>query len=97
MPNIYILIDNCARHEMKSFVDCHTGYHHILMDEEDAEKTTFITPWGVYHYRMTSFCLKNVFYTYMRGMTTIFHDMIHKEIEVYVDDFIIKSRKSSAT
>ena len=28
-------------------------------------------------------------------MTTLFHDMIHKAIEVYVDDVIIKSRESS--
>nr|XP_016492595.1 PREDICTED: uncharacterized protein LOC107812075 [Nicotiana tabacum] len=41
------------------------------------------------------FGLKNAGTTYMRAMTTIFHDMIHKEIEVYVDDVIIKSRKSS--
>ena len=65
------------------------------MDEEDAEKTAFITPWGVYHYRVMSFGLKNGGATYMRAMTTIFHDMIHKEIEVYVDDVIIKSRESS--
>ena len=47
--NIHILIDNFAKHEMQSFVNCNTCYHQILMDEEDAEKTTFITPWGVYH------------------------------------------------
>ncbi|XP_069145633.1 uncharacterized protein [Solanum lycopersicum] len=79
----------------KSFVDCYAGYHQILMDEEDAEKTAFITPWGVYHYRVMLFGLKNASATYMRAMTTIFHDMIHKEIEVYVDDVIIKSRESS--
>ncbi|XP_069152915.1 uncharacterized protein [Solanum lycopersicum] len=79
----------------KSFVDCYAGYHQILMDEEDAEKMAFITPWGVYHYRVMPFGLKNAGATYMRAMTTIFHDMIHKEIEVYVDDVIIKSRKSS--
>ncbi|XP_069149116.1 uncharacterized protein [Solanum lycopersicum] len=79
----------------KSFVDCYAGYHQILMDEEDAEKTAFITPWGVYHYRVMLFGLKNAGATYMRAMTTIFHDMIHKEIEVYVDDVIIKSRESS--
>ncbi|XP_015159785.1 uncharacterized protein [Solanum tuberosum] len=78
-----------------SFVDCYAGYHQILMDEEDVEKTAFITPWGVYHYRVMPFGLKNVGVTYMRAMTTIFHDMIHKEIEVYVDDVIIKSRESS--
>lgn len=50
------------------------------MDEEDAEKTTFITPWGVYHYRVMSFGLKNVSVTYMSTMATIFHDMIDKEM-----------------
>ncbi|XP_070025640.1 uncharacterized protein [Nicotiana sylvestris] len=33
--------------------------------------------------------------TYMRDMTTIFHGMIHEEIEVYVDDVIIKSKKAA--
>ncbi|XP_015057657.1 uncharacterized protein LOC107003924 [Solanum pennellii] len=95
LPNIHILIDNYSKHEMQSFVDCYIGYHQILMDEEDAKKTTFITPWGVYHYKVIPFGLKNVGATYMRDMTTIFHDMIHKEIEVYVDGIIIKSRESS--
>ncbi|XP_049394689.1 uncharacterized protein LOC125858980 [Solanum stenotomum] len=82
LPNIHILIDNCAKHELQSFVDCFAEYHQILMDEDDAEKTTFITPWGVYCYRVMSFGLKNAGATYMRAMTTLFHDMIHKEIEV---------------
>ncbi|XP_070010727.1 uncharacterized protein [Nicotiana sylvestris] len=77
----------------KSFVNCFARYHQIWMYEEDAEKTAFITPWGMYFYRMMSFGLKNAGATYMRAMTTIFHDMIHKEIEVYVDDVIIKSKK----
>ncbi|XP_070014144.1 uncharacterized protein [Nicotiana sylvestris] len=70
-----------------------TGYHQIWMDEEDAEKTAFITPWGAYCYKIMPFGLKNVRATYMRVMTTIFHDMIHKEIDVYVDDVIIKSKR----
>ncbi|XP_070025269.1 uncharacterized protein [Nicotiana sylvestris] len=65
------------------------------MDEEDAEKTAFITPWGMYCYKMMSFGLKNAGATYMRAMTTIFHDIIHKKIEVYVDEVIIKSRRST--
>ena len=80
---------------MQSFVGCYAGYHQILMDEKDVEKTAFITPWGVYHYRVMSFGLKNAGATYMRVVTTIFHDIILKEIEVYVDDVIIKSRESS--
>jgi len=38
-----------------------------------------------------AFGLKNAGATYIRAMTTLFHDMIHKEIEVYVDDVIIMS------
>ncbi|XP_070020346.1 uncharacterized protein [Nicotiana sylvestris] len=94
-PNIHILIDNFAKHEIGSFVDCYAGYHKILMDEEDAEKIEFITLWGTYCYRVMPFSLKNIGATYMRAMTTIFHDIIHKEIEVYMDDMIIKSRKQS--
>jgi len=44
LPNIHILLDNCAKHEIASFVDCYVGYHQIIMDDEDAEKTSFITP-----------------------------------------------------
>lgn len=38
------------------------------------------------------FRLKIVGVTYQRAMVTLFHDMMHKEIEVYVDDIIVKSR-----
>ena len=95
LPNIHILLDNCAKHEITSFVDCYAGYHQIVMDHEDAEKTSFITAWGTYCYRVMPFGLKNAGATYMRAMTTMFHDMMHKEIEVYVDDVIIKSKRQS--
>ena len=38
------------------------------------------------------FGLKNAGATYQKTVTAIFHDMIHKEVKVYVDDMIIKSR-----
>ncbi|XP_070005820.1 uncharacterized protein [Nicotiana sylvestris] len=95
LPNIHILIDKCAKHEIGSFMDCYAGYNQILMDEEDAEKIAFITPRGIYCNRVMPFGLKNAGATYIRAMTIIFHDMIHKEIDVYVDDVIIKSKKQS--
>ena len=39
------------------------------------------------------FGLKNAGATYQRAMTTMFHDFIHKIVEVYVDDIFIKSKK----
>ncbi|XP_070007530.1 uncharacterized protein [Nicotiana sylvestris] len=69
-----------------------TGVIQVLMDEEDAEKTAFTTPWGTYYYWVMPFDLKNAGATYMRAMTAIFHDMMHQEIELYVDDVIVKSK-----
>ncbi|PKI57825.1 hypothetical protein CRG98_021771, partial [Punica granatum] len=63
------------------------------MAEEDKIKTTFITMWGTFCYKVMSFGLKNAEATYQRAMVTLFHDMMHKEIEVYVDDMIAKSKE----
>ena len=38
------------------------------------------------------FRLKNAGATYQRAATTLFHDMMHRDVEVYVDDMIVKSR-----
>ncbi|KAG8482790.1 hypothetical protein CXB51_024036 [Gossypium anomalum] len=64
----------------------------IKMAPEDMEKTTFITMWGTFCYKVMPFGLKNAGATYQRAMVMLFHDMMHKEIEVYVDDMIAKSR-----
>ena len=56
------------------------------------EKTSFITEWGTYYYRVMPFGLKNVRATYQRAATTLFHDIMHRDVEVYVDDMIVKYR-----
>ena len=76
---------------MLSFMDGFSGYNQILMAPEDMEKTAFITEWGTYYYRVMSFGLKKVGATYQRVATTLFHDMMHRDVEVYVDDMIVKS------
>ena len=53
------------------------------------EKTSFITPWGTYCYKVMPFSLKNAGATYQRVATILLHDLIHKELEVYVDDMIV--------
>ena len=59
---------------------------------EDMEKTSFITPWGTYCYKVMPFGLKNASATYQRVASTLLHDLIHKEVEVYIDDMIVKSK-----
>lgn len=75
-----------------SFMDGFSDYNLIKMAPKDMEKTTFVTPWGIFCYKVMPFCLQNVSATYQRAMVTLFHDTIHKEIEVYVDDMIAKSQ-----
>ena len=73
-------------------MDGFSSYNQILMALEDREKTSFIIGWGTYYYRVMSFGLKNVGATYQRAVTTQFHNMMHRDVEVYVDDMIVKSR-----
>ena len=92
LPHIDILVDNTAGHALLLFMDGFSGYNQIKMAPEDMEKTSFITPWGTYCYKVMPFGLKNAGATYQRATTTLLHDLIHKEVEVYVDDMIVKSK-----
>ena len=75
---------------MLSFMDGFSSYNHILMAPEDREKTSFITELGTYYYRVMSFGLKNAGATYQRATTALFHDMMHRDVQVYVADMIVK-------
>jgi hypothetical protein len=63
------------------------------MANKDKEKTTFVTSWGTFCYKVMPFGLKNVGATYQRVMMTLFHDIMHKEIAMYVDYIIAKSKE----
>ena len=76
----------------RSFMDGFSGYNQILMALKDMEKISFITEWGTYCYWVIPFELKNARATYQRVATTLFLDMMHRDVEVYVDDMIVKSR-----
>ena len=92
LSHIDLLVDSIADHSMLSFMDGFLGYNQILMALEDMEKTTFITQWGTYYYKVMPFGLKNAGATYQRVATILFYDMMHKDVKVYVDDMIMKSR-----
>ena len=62
------------------------------MSSKDVAKTAFRTPICNFYYTIMPFGLKNSRATYQRAMTTIFHDMMHKEIEDYVEDIVVKSK-----
>uniref|UniRef100_A0A2N9J9P3 RNA-directed DNA polymerase n=1 Tax=Fagus sylvatica TaxID=28930 RepID=A0A2N9J9P3_FAGSY len=92
LPNMDLLIDSAAGHAMFSFMDGFSGYNQIFMSPKDAEKTAFRTPIGNFYYTVMPFGLKNAGATYQRTMIAMFHDMMHCEIEDYVDDIVVKSK-----
>ena len=76
-----------------SFIDAFQGYHQIPLALEDQEKTAFVTPTRNYHYKVMPFGLKNAGSTYQRMMTKMFESQLGKNIEVYIDDMVVKSKE----
>ncbi|RDY06112.1 Retrovirus-related Pol polyprotein from transposon gypsy, partial [Mucuna pruriens] len=91
LPHINMPVDNTAQHSY-SFTDEFFRYTQIWMSLEDKEKITFITTRETFYYKDMPFRLKNVGVTYQRAMVTLFHHMMHKKSEVYMDGMIAKSR-----
>ena len=81
LPHIDTLVDNTTKHSLFSFMDGFLSYNLIRMALEDMEKTTFLTMWGTFCYKVMPFGLKNVGATYQRAMVTLFHNMMYQEIE----------------
>ncbi|GJW86415.1 reverse transcriptase domain-containing protein [Tanacetum coccineum] len=71
------------------FLDGFSGYFQIPIDPKDQEKTTFTCPYGTFAYRRMPFGLCNAPGTFQRCMMAIFHDMIEKTMEVFMDDFSV--------
>ena len=64
LPHIDMLVDSTTGHSMLSFMDGFSRYNQILMALVDMKKTSFITEWGTFCYKVMSFWLKNEGSTY---------------------------------
>uniref|UniRef100_A0A2N9H088 Uncharacterized protein n=1 Tax=Fagus sylvatica TaxID=28930 RepID=A0A2N9H088_FAGSY len=91
LPKIDQLVDATSGHQRMSFLDAFQGYHQIAMDPADEEKTAFITPRGIFCYKVMPFGLKNAGATYQRMITKMFSSQLGKTVEVYIDDMVVKS------
>jgi hypothetical protein len=93
MPVADLLVDAAAGHKVISFMDGNAGYNQIFMAIEDISKTAFRCPGhiGLFEWIVMTFGLKNAGATYQRAMNYIFHELIGKIVEIYIDDVEIKS------
>nr|GEV77621.1 reverse transcriptase domain-containing protein [Tanacetum cinerariifolium] len=81
-------IHNVIKNEVRKLLDA--GLIYPISDSPwDQEKTTFTCPYGMFAYRRMPFGLCNAPSTFQRCMMAIFHDMIEKTMEVFMDDFSV--------
>jgi hypothetical protein len=88
-----MLINAAAGNKILSFMDGNAGYNQICMAPEDIHKTAFRVPGavGLFKYVVMTFGLKNAGATYQRAMNYIYHDLIGKLVEIYIDNVVVKS------
>jgi hypothetical protein len=88
-----LLVDAAAGHKVISFMDDNSGHNQIFMAIEDVSKIAFRCPGhiGLFEWIFMTFGLKNADATYQRAMNYIFHELIGKIVEIYIDDVMIKS------
>ncbi|GJV51563.1 reverse transcriptase domain-containing protein [Tanacetum coccineum] len=91
LPEIDWKVESLYDYPFKCFLDAYKGYHQIQMAESDEEKTAFHTSQGVYCYTKMPFGLKNAGATYQRLVDKAFDSQVGRNMEVYVDDLVIKS------
>ncbi|GKV15261.1 hypothetical protein SLEP1_g26057 [Rubroshorea leprosula] len=94
MPNIDKLVEAASGNERLSLLDAYSGYHQVPMAPKDEEKTSFYAGDEIYCYVMMPFGLKNVGATYQKMVTIVFRAQIGRNLEVYVDDIMVKSAKA---
>nr|GEV32749.1 reverse transcriptase domain-containing protein [Tanacetum cinerariifolium] len=89
LPFMDQMLEQLAGNEFYCFLDGFSGYFQIPINPPDQEKTTFTCPYGTFAYRRMPFGLCNAPGTFQRCKMEIFHDMIEKIMEVFMDDFLV--------
>ncbi|KAL0456070.1 UNVERIFIED_CONTAM: hypothetical protein Slati_0946200 [Sesamum latifolium] len=94
LPKIDQLVYSTSGCELLSMMDASQGYHKIMLAPEDRKIVSFITTAGTFCYVAMPFGLKNAGATYQRLVDKIFRSQVGRNIEIYVDDMLLKSKEA---
>ena len=95
MSKIDQLVDATSEHRLLSFINIFVGYNRIRMASKDEKHTVFVTNKDIYCYKIISFGLKNIRVTYQRLVNKIFKARIVRNMEVYMDDMLVKNPQTT--
>jgi hypothetical protein len=90
------IIDSAAGYDMMALLDYFSGYHQILLRREDEEKTSFITPFGMYCYMRMPEGLRNAGPAFCRMTKATLKDQVGRNVLSYVDDIVVTSKKKAS-
>lgn len=93
LPQIDRLIEAASSFCLLNFMDAYSGYNQIQMNLADAPKMAFITYKSNYYYEVMPFGLKNSGATYQSLMDMVFSSRIGRNLEVNVDDMLVKTQE----
>jgi hypothetical protein len=85
------VVDSTAGSVLLCFLDCYSGYHQIALHPYDEDKTAFLTPHGIYCYKVMTFGLKNAEATYQKAIRKCLASQIGKNDEAYIDNVVVKT------
>jgi hypothetical protein len=85
------IMDDAGNSGMLSLLEMFSGYHQIRVRREDEEKTSFITPFGMFCFVRMPEVLKNAGCTFSRMIAIVLHPQLRRNILAYVDDIVVKT------
>ncbi|RDX61462.1 Retrovirus-related Pol polyprotein from transposon 17.6, partial [Mucuna pruriens] len=94
LPSIDRLVDRASSFQILNFLDAYSDYNQIRMYPSNTNKTAFMMDGPNYYYQVMSFGVKIVGATYQRLINKVFADHINHNLEVYVDNMVVKSTSS---
>jgi hypothetical protein len=94
LPQICQIVETTTLCQLLSFLNGYSGYHQISLTTDDEENTVFITPFGIFCCRKMVFGVMNEEgATYQKGIYIILETQIGQNVEAYIDDEVVKSKK----
>ena len=90
-PYVDEILNEFAGHECYSFTEGFSEYNQVPIAKEDQKKTTFVSEFKSFAYRVMPFGLKNAPTVFSRIVVKTFQEYIYKTMALYFNDWMIYS------